>query len=209
MTGPVELPDRDEARDAAARELSDPVYATDDPSWAERAVRWVFARLSDLLEEAAAAAPGGYGGLLVLAVLVVLAVVAVRLRLGRIGRFTTARPALFESGDRSAEDHRRAADAHAARGEWAEAVRERLRGIVRGLEERDLLEPSAGRTADEAAAQAGRALPDCADELRAAARTFDEVSYGGRPAGSATDAQLRDVDDIVRRTRPASPAARP
>jgi hypothetical protein len=209
MTAPAVLPDRDEARDAAVRELSDPVYAADDPAWPERAARWVLARLSDLLDAVAEAAPGGYGGLLVLAALVVLAVVAVRLRLGRIGRFATARPALFESADRTAQDHRRAADAHAARGEWAEAVRERLRGIVRGLEERDLLEPSAGRTADEAAAQAGLALPDCAEDLRAAARTFDEVCYGGRPAGPGTDAHLRDVDDLVRRSRPGAPAARP
>jgi hypothetical protein len=202
MTGVPPPPGRDEAREAAVRELSDPVYAADDPSWPERALRWLFARLSDLLQAAADAAPGGYGGLLVLLVLVVLAVVAVRLRLGRIGRSTAARPALLDEAHRSADDHRRAADAHAARGEWAAAVRERLRGIVRGLEERDLLEPSAGRTADEAAAQAARALPQRAADLRAAARLFDEVCYGGRPAGPAADARLREIDDAVRRARP-------
>lgn len=207
MTGPTgDLPGRDEAREAAARELSDPAYAADDPSWPTRAVQWVLTRLGDLLDAVATTAPGGYGGLLVLAVILVLAVVAVRLRLGRVGRVTSGERALFAARDRSAEDHRRAADAHADRGEWAEAVRERLRGIVRGLEERDLLDARAGRTADEAAAEAGRALPDRAAELRAAARTFDEVSYGGRPADAAMAAQLRDLDDAVRRTRPGSPA---
>ncbi|MCO1655585.1 DUF4129 domain-containing protein [Pseudonocardia humida] len=197
---------RDEAREAAARELSDPVYAADDPAWPGRVARWLVERLDDLLSAAASAAPGGYGGLLVLGALVVLAVVAVRLGLGRIGRSGPARPALLEPGERSADDHRRAADAHAARGEWVGAVRERVRGIVRGLEERDLLEPSPGRTADEAAAQAARVLPDRAADLRAAARLFDEVCYGDRPAGPDADARLREVDDAVRRSRPAAPA---
>lgn len=208
VTGAPGPPGRDEAREAAERELSDPVYAADDPSWFTRALQWVLERLGDLLEAAADAAPGGYGGLLVLAVLVVLAVVAVRLRLGRIARSATGERALFGSRDRSAEDHRRAADAHAARGEWAAAVRERLRAIVRGLEERDLLQARAGRTADEAATEAGRLLPGCADELLAAARTFDDVTYGDRPAGPEADAQLKAVDDAVRRARPgADPVA--
>ena len=84
---------------------------------------------------------------------------------------------------------------------------ERLRATVRGLEERDLLDTRAGRTADEAAAEAGRALPTLADELRAAARTFDEVRYGGRTADAATDARLRTLDDAVRRTKPGTPAS--
>jgi hypothetical protein len=203
MTRP---PGRDEAREAAARELSDPAYAADDPAWPERAARWLFTRLGELIEAVADGAPGGYAGLLVLAALVVLAVVVIRLRSGRFGRSAAARPVLPGSADRSADDHRRAADAHAARGEWAAAVRERLRGIFRGLEERALLDPGAGRTAGEAAAQAGRALPDHADDLRVAARLFDEVCYGGRPAGPDADARLRELDDAVRRTRPAAPA---
>ena len=57
-----------------------------------------------------------------------------------------------------------------------------MRAIVRSLEERALLDPRPGRTADEAAAEAGRALPAHADRLRAAARDFDDVTYGGRTA---------------------------
>jgi len=208
MIRSVPPPDRDGAREAAARELADPAYAADDPWWPERAMQWVLERLAELLDVVADAAPGGYSGLVVLVVLVVLAAVALRLRLGRFGRSGASRPPLLGPGEGSADDHRRAADAHAARGEWAAAVRERLRGIVRGLEERDLLEPSAGRTADEAAVQAGRALPERAEELRAAARLFDEVCYGGRPAGPDADSRLRELDEAVRRTRPA-PAVAP
>lgn len=196
---------RDEARRAAERELSDPVYRADDPSWFEQGVRWLLGQIGDLLDAAANAAPGGYGGLLVLLLLLVLAAIAIRWRLGRIGRVTEGEQALFDDGPRSADDHRRAADAHAARGEWAEAVRERLRAVVRGLEERDLLDVRAGRTADEAAGEAGRALPGCAAMLREAARTFDDISYGGRGATAEADAQLRAVDEAVRRTRPGVP----
>jgi hypothetical protein len=199
-------PGRDEARDAALRELADPIYSADDPSWLDIAWQWLLQRLGELLEAAAANSPGGYFGLLVLAAVVVLAVIAIRLRLGRVRRGTTVRSGLFGARELTADEHRRAADGHAARGEWADAVRERLRGLVRGLEERDLIESGAGRTAGEVAVEAGRVLPALAAELSAAARTFDEVSYGGRPAGPETDARLRELDGSVRRARPGVPA---
>jgi hypothetical protein len=195
-------PGRDAAREAAQRELSDPVYRAAEPSWPERALRWVVGRLDDLLQAAAGVSPGGYWGLFVLAALVLLAVVGIRLRLGRVRRIAGAARPLFAGGTRTAADHRRVADEHAARGEWAEAVRERLRAIARGLEERDLLDPRPGRTAGETAADAGRLLPALAADLRAAATAFDEVSYGGREATAATDAQLRTLDDAVRSARP-------
>ena len=104
--------------------------------------------------------------------------------------------------NRTAAEHRAAADAHAAAGAWAEAVRERLRAVVRSLEQRAVLDERAGRTADEAAADAGRALPSCAVGLRAAAVLFDEIWYGGRPAGPESYAALRDLDAQVQATRP-------
>ncbi|WP_167976291.1 hypothetical protein [Lentzea indica] len=45
---PVDL-DRDEAREAATRELSDPAYVSDDPNPLERAIDWVLNRLGELL----------------------------------------------------------------------------------------------------------------------------------------------------------------
>lgn len=202
---PVDL-GREQAQRAAQQELTDPVYATAAPSLPERVIRAVLDWLSDVLSAAADASPGGYAGLLVLAVLLVLGVIAVRLRIGRIGHATTRESALLGTGSRSAEDHRRAADAHAARGEWAEALRETLRAIVRGLEERDLLDVRPGRTADEAASEAGAVLPERAAQLRTAATLFDEVWYGGRAATPEMDAHLRAVDDAVGRTRPVAAA---
>jgi hypothetical protein len=191
--------ERDEAQRAAERELADPAYSADDPGLVARGVRWLFDQFGHLVDRAAEVTPAGYAGLAVLFVLLVLVVIAIRLRLGRIGRVAPgADDPLFDTRPRSADEHRRAADGHAARGEWAEAVRERFRAVVRGLEERTLLDPRPGRTADEAAAEAGRALPIHAAGLRAAARVFDDVWYGGRAATSAMDAQLRAVDEAVR-----------
>ena len=200
-TIPVDI-GRDEARQAAERELARPEYAAEQPTLLVRAVYWLLGKLGDLLAQAAELTPSGYGGLVALVVVLVLAAVAVRLVVGRIGRAAGRADALFDTAPRSAADHRRAADAHAEGGRWAWAIRERLRAVVRELAERDLLEERAGRTAAEVAAEAGRVLPDCAAQLRAAAQLFDDVWYGGVPATAEMDALLRELDEAVHRARP-------
>jgi hypothetical protein len=116
-------------------------------------------------------------------------------------RAAQAHAALFDSVELDASAHRRLADQYAAQAEYADAVRERLRAIVRELEQRGVLEPRSGRTADEAATEAGGVLPDLATELRNGARVFDEIWYGGRTADPAADAQLRELDEAVRGAR--------
>jgi hypothetical protein len=205
MSVPVEL-GRDEAAELAREELAKQVYRDAGPGLVERALRWLVERAGDLLDDVAGASPGGYAGIVLLVLLLVVAAVAVRLRTGALARQEASDAALFVGRQRSAAEHRRAADAHAAAGEWALAVRERLRAVVRSLEERTLLEPRPGRTADEAAAEAGLLLPSCADRLRAAARLFDDVWYGGRPAGPGSDAALRELDAAVQAARPVARA---
>ena len=78
-----------------------------------------------------------------------------------------------------------------------------FRALVRGLEERALLDPRPGRTADEAATEAGRLLPGHASELRAAAQVFDGVRYGGQAATGAGYARITRLDTDVERTKPA------
>lgn len=112
-------------------------------------------------------------------------------------------PALFDDRPRSAAEHRAAAEAHAAQGHWNQAVQERMRAVVRALEERALLDPRPGRTADEAAAEAGRALPAHTDRLRTAARDFDDVTYGGRTASEDTYRGLAALDGDLERAKPA------
>lgn len=197
---PVEL-GRDAAREAASQELSRQVYQQARPSLSERVLQWLYEHIAALLDNVGSASPGGYAGVIVIVLLVVAAVVAVRLKVGPFGKAGRTEDALFVGGPRSAGEHRRAADAHAAAGEWAEAVRERLRAVIRSLEERALLDPRPGRTADEAAVEAGAALPECAGPLRSAARVFDEIWYGGRVASAESDRMLRDLDEQVRTSR--------
>jgi hypothetical protein len=75
------------------------------------------------------------------------------------------------------------------------------------MEERGVLESRPGRTADEAAAEGGAALPECAAGLRSAAQVFDDVWYGGRPATPAHDQALRELDDALRSSSPQASSA--
>jgi len=188
---------RDEARDAARRELADPAYHAQDPSLVERGVRWVIERVLRLLDRASEATPGGWWSLLVLLAVASLVVIVVRHRVGPLARTTRRAEPVFAGQPRTAADHRRAAAAALARGDAAEAVRERFRALVRSLEERGLLDPRPGRTADEAAREAAALLPGCAEGLWTAARLFDEVWYGGRAATEAAYQRIAEVDEQV------------
>ncbi|SDK70309.1 DUF4129 domain-containing protein [Streptomyces indicus] len=199
---PVTVP-RDPAREAAERELSDPRYHQNDPSLLERVMDRLWEWIGDLFSAASGATPGGALGLLVIAVFVLLLVAALWWRLGTPRRTPTTSPQLFDDRPRSAAEHRAAAEAHAAAQHWNQAVQERMRAIVRSLEERALLDERPGRTADEAAADAGRALPAHTDRLRAAARSFDDVTYGGRTADEGAYRRLADLDRELEQTRPA------
>ncbi|GAA0281614.1 DUF4129 domain-containing protein [Streptomyces polychromogenes] len=193
---------REAAREAAERELAKPIYHQDEPGLLQRALDRFWEWLGEFFDRASGATPGGTVGLIAIALFVVLAAAALWWRLGTPHRTARSADALFDDGPRSAADHRAAAEAHAAAGRWNEAVRERMRAVVRSLEERTLLDPRPGRTADEAAAEAARPLPAHADELRAAARAFDDVTYGGRTADPDTYARLRTLDLTLERTRP-------
>ncbi|WP_430741275.1 DUF4129 domain-containing protein [Streptomyces sp. P13-3-3] len=199
---PVTLP-RDPAREAAERELSKQMYHENDPSWLQRALEAFWDWVDDLLGAASTATPGGALGLVVIVVAALAVGTALWWRLGTPRRRPVTAPALFDDRPRSAAEHRAAAEAHAAQGHWNQAVQERMRAVVRALEERALLDPRPGRTADEAAAEAGRALPAHSDRLRTAARDFDDVTYGGRTASEDTYRGLAALDGDLERAKPA------
>lgn len=83
------------------------------------------------------------------------------------------------------------ADQLAAAGRYAEAVRERLRSIVRGLIERGVIPHSPGWTVTELAAHATRVRPELTSPLRAAADVFSGIWYGLRPATVDDDTAMR------------------
>ncbi|MCP9950522.1 DUF4129 domain-containing protein [Actinomadura madurae] len=197
---------RDEAREMARRELEKQVYQRDKPSWLERA----WDDFTEWLRELTSGAPdpqgqGDGGGWLSIAIMVVIALIAVALIVwlmrGRRNPRSRKDPLLEDEPSR-AVDHRDAAERYAEAGQWAEAIRERLRAMARDLEERAVLAARPGRTADELAAEAGEAVPDLAEDLSAGVRIFDDVWYGDRPGTPEGYARMTELDERLRAARP-------
>ena len=195
---------RGDAQRAARAELSRRQYAATQPPLLYRAlgraVRW----LIDLISRASGHVPGGGAGMLILLAVLVLAAAVVLTRLGRLRRQVAAGEVFGDEGPLSAEQHRELAERAAAQGNYADAVRERLRGVVRELEARGVLDPRPGRTAGEVAVDAGAALPRLAGSLRRGTATFDQVWYGGQRADAASYAILVELDRQVRESRLAA-----
>ena len=201
---PLDVPislGRDEAQRLARIELARPEYTGDGEPWTQKVLRWVIDRIDEMLSRVGSSSPLGWFGILGVVAIVVVVVVLVRRRTGPLSRGGAAPSGLFSGADRSAADFRADAQRFADAGAWAEAVRARLRAVVRDLEERGLVDVRPGRTADEIARDAGRALPSVAEELRGAARLFDDVWYGGRVADASGYAVLVEVDRTVREAR--------
>ncbi|ANC32878.1 DUF4129 domain-containing protein [Isoptericola dokdonensis] len=194
-------PDRPTATRWLTEELARPEYAQDE-SLLMRLIDW-FVGLFDGLEGSLV-----WSTPVAVAVVVVLAaVIAVAwwltgpVRLRRRRRASSV--VVHEDDPRTAAEMRAAADAAAARADWATAVLERFRAVVRELEERVVLDERPGRTAVEAAVAGGERLPGLADPLHAAAALFDGVCYGRLPAGPRDDDTLRRLDEQVRAASPA------
>lgn len=203
---PVDI-DRDTARRAAAAELADPKYREARPNFLQQIAQWLGELLEKLLNALSSGVPGGIFGLVLVVVLLIVLVVVIRLRTGKIARAAKAGRVVFGGSRQTADDYRRSAAEAAAGGRYDDAVRDRFRAVVRALEERALLDTRSGRTADEAAAEAGLLLPNVADGLREGARLFDDVHYGGREGTEAAYRTLTELDERCRRERPAAMAA--
>jgi Domain of unknown function (DUF4129) len=194
MSVPVEL-GRDEARELAQRELADPRYDA-EPPLGQRIIEWLIEQLNRLIDGAAGALTSPVGAIVLAAVIAVIA--AIVLRYSPLARRAASRDArLFDDGRRLARDHRAAAEAAARDQQWSAAVVERFRAIVATLEERSVLDERPGRTADEAARDAGAAVPGLATDLLAAAQLFDVVHYGGGDATADDDRRMRELDEAV------------
>ncbi|MFI9488757.1 DUF4129 domain-containing protein [Promicromonospora sp. NPDC052451] len=200
------VPDRDTARELLGSELQKPEYAERE-SLLVRAINWVIERLDEIdwPDASMSGAQLGIVVVVVVAVIVLIAwLVAGPVRLGR--ERTRSAQVLGAEDTRTAAQLRASADAAAAAGDWRTAVVERFRAVVRSLEERVVIEPRPGRTAQEAAADAGARLAAQADRLRAGADVFDGVEYGDRVATADDDAALRALDAEVTAARPEVPA---
>ncbi|MDH2427853.1 DUF4129 domain-containing protein [Sphaerisporangium sp. TRM90804] len=193
---------RDEARRAAVQELIKPQYQQE--SLFERVVRLIGEFIDGLVDRA----PGGVpGGVLALAVVIVVLVALAILLAVHARRATRSRRAaaesMFGAGQRTAAEHRALAERLAAESRWPEAIRERLRAIARDLEDRAVVAPHPGRTAAELAGAAGRELPAFGPRLVAAARLFDDVTYGQAPGSAESYRTMADLDEALRAAKPA------
>lgn len=199
--------DSDAAHDAAQRELAKPIYPK--PSLTDRLSEWIDDLIYRLAAEGASV-PGGWVTLSLLGVLLVLAVlVAIRIARRAVRTSRDRGPALFDTHDMTAAEHRAAAERSAADGDWAAAIRHRLRAVARRLEETGVLDPVPGRTATELARDAGQALPHLVGELASAATAFNDVTYGERPGTEATYRAVADLDDHLGMRAPAAAATAP
>jgi len=195
--------DSDAAHDAAQRELAKPIYP--GPSLFERISEWFDDLLYRIIAEGSRI-PGGWFTLTVLLILVlVAAVVAVRIARRAMRTDRGADVSLFGGAELSAAEHRATAEQFAAAGNWAAAIRHRLRAVARQLEESGVLASVPGRTATELARDAGVAMPQLRPEMLRAAEAFNDVTYGERPGTEAGYRMVADLDDHLRFRTAATP----
>jgi hypothetical protein len=159
--------------------------------------------IEKLFNTSANAVPGGWFGLVVFGVIIAVLIIAILTWVRpSAGRGIRARPLLGGKG-RTALDYRRSATSFAEAGDYSQAIVEAVRAIAAELEERGILPPRLGRTADEFAVEAGGELPELATDLRAVTRLFDDIRYGDRAGTQAGYELVGRVDSRVR-TAPAT-----
>lgn len=202
VTVPVD-PDRPEARRLLADELAKQEYQQAKPTWWDQLLGGINDWLNSL-QFGNAQGPPAFGLLVVIIVVAALLIVAFLVfGLPRLNRRSTVSGSLFGEDDaRTAAQIRLAAEAAAARGDYATAIAEMYRSIARGLAERTVLSTSPGTTAHDFASRAGAAFPSQATDLTASALAFDEVRYLGRD-GTASQYEL--VAKLERQLRSAKP----
>jgi hypothetical protein len=199
-------PGRETGRIWAREELAKPAYARARPSLFLRIVQWLLDRLDQVAARAGLGAGQLVAVVLVAAVVTVAVVVLVRRQVRFSGGPTGPRGDVLGASARTGAEHRELAARARAEGRFADAVRESMRAVARRLDERGLLDPRAGRTADELAREAARVLPQLAEALGSGARTFDDVVYGQLPASAGAAEQLRRLDEQVEAARPVTQA---
>jgi hypothetical protein len=192
--------DREPARDAAQRELTDPRY--EHRSWWDDFADWLGRHLLDRVSPAHPRDSfwdGSVMPLLVLLLVLVLGALVVFFA-RRATRSPAKKKAIFadEAAElSSAGEHRERSLRAASAGDWATATAERVRAVVKELDERAVLALTPGRTADEFAFLASGLLPELEEGFTAAARAFDEVVYGERPGSERAYQDAARLDEAI------------
>lgn len=196
------IPDGDEARRLAERELADPSYRAAEPTPFDRIARAIGDAIGRLFTgdvDAAWAPLLAVGALLLVVLLVVLAIVIWgRPRSRALARAN--RGELFgETVTAGALELRRAAARLADEGDWEAATVAAVRALARGLEEQQRVTVSPGATVTAFARTAGAVFPEEAASLLEAAHDFDDVRYLRRPGSRDAYERVRALDDRLSR----------
>ena len=201
-------PDADEARCAAEKELSRPIYHDHHDLW-DRIWSWLREHFNT--DGMVPGVPSWMSTVIV--VLVVAAGIALLIllltRISSTRRVSTPPSLSVLTDDRDAATLTRAADTAAAQADFATAVVERFRAIIRSLDERGIIDEYPGMTALEAAALTHQALGEhrLMAPLHEAAHLFDAVLYGRVVSTSSQDQQMRELaDQMATVTLPAGRA---
>ncbi|HKU03631.1 MAG TPA: DUF4129 domain-containing protein [Arthrobacter sp.] len=200
---PPVLPGADEARRWAAEELAKAEYRDAAPSWLDSLWRNFLDWLQSLDGSPGDAAPVPSPVIaLVVAAIIAAAVIFARPRLN--ARVRQAKDVFESETVLTAVDYRNRAETAAAAGRWGDAVVDRFRALVRSAENRTILDPQPGRTADEAANALSVPFAGEAGRLARAAATFDGIRYGGRAAGSTDYQDMVALDAALDTAKPVA-----
>lgn len=190
--GPPPL-DPDEARSRILEELSKSEY-DDSPGfvdWLLGAIERWFANLMKGVDASSATQAG-------IAVLLLLALLAVAFLVLRRTGMIRRSPSLAVASELDADpvltavELRDASRSAITSGRFDDGAVLALRSLVRDLDQRTLLDVSAGLTAHEAAERAALSYPDLRGRLQRGATAFDTAAYSPR---HATEKQ---ADDLLR-----------
>lgn len=209
-------PDAEQARQWAVDELSKQPYQAAKPGLLQQIWQSIvdfFNNLVSGLQNFTGADSGVIGTVLVLVVISLIAALIFLLRPRLLHRQKTAAEIFEAEQFLSAAEHRQRAMTSAAAGDYDGAVAELFRALVRAAEERVILDPQPGRTADEVVGSLTAAFGSEAVRLRQAATLFNRVRYAvhqpGTAKASAPDYQwLQTLDESLRQLHPVHDDAR-
>ncbi|HEX2028338.1 MAG TPA: DUF4129 domain-containing protein [Nitriliruptorales bacterium] len=190
MTLPEPRIDAGHVEEVTRRVLEQPHFRRPAPSLGQRIRNEALEFLAEMLGRLLTSGASSVIAWLVVALAVAAVVALVVHHTRRITTDPTVAVPDTAPPRRSGAQWRADAERHAAAGRWRDAVRCRYRALLADLAERGLVEDTAGRTAGEYAAELGGAAPAAAGDFAAATELFEQVWYGGAPAGSAEGERL-------------------
>ena len=172
-----------------------PSRSTRGPSLSDQLSQWLDEILYRLIMKGSSI-PGGWFTIAILALLVVAAfVVAVRIARRTMRTNRGNGRGLFGTHELSAAEHRATAQAHAAQGNWAAAIRHGSERWPVSSRRPDCSTRSQGAQPASSPTTPANCYPSFSADLRRAATVFNDVTYGEQPGTEADYRMVADLDD--------------